>query len=135
VTRVKVIPLTSHIRDAEALERMEKVDRLVVDKTGTLTEGLPKVVTVQPVEGFDAGNVLQKLVSVERASEHRLAAAIVAARSSASLRLRLRPTSTRPLGMGVVGVVDGARIVCGSGQFLAENGIEVAMLATAAGGR
>jgi Cu+-exporting ATPase len=60
------------IRDAEALEKMEKVDTLVVDKTGTLTEGRPKVVHVEPAPGFSADDVLQKLASVERASEHPL---------------------------------------------------------------
>ena len=66
------------IRDAEPLERMEKIDTLVVDKTGTLTEGRPKVVSVQPAEGFEVDALLQKIASVERASEHPLAAAIVA---------------------------------------------------------
>ena len=61
------------IRDAEALEKMEKVDTLVVDKTGTLTEGRPKVVHIEPAAGFSADDVLQKLASVERASEHPLA--------------------------------------------------------------
>ncbi|MCU4117997.1 copper-transporting P-type ATPase [Variovorax sp. N23] len=120
------------IRDAEALERMEKVDTLVVDKTGTLTEGRPRVVTVQPVEGFDAGHVLQRLASVERASEHPLAAAIVA--DALERQLPLLPVTgfDSPVGKGVVGVVDGARIVCGSAKFLAENGIEVATLTAAA---
>ena len=62
------------IRDAEALERMEKVDTLVLDKTGTLTEGRPKVVHIEPANGFAAEDVLQKLASVERASEHPLGA-------------------------------------------------------------
>ncbi|MFZ3117284.1 MAG: copper-translocating P-type ATPase [Variovorax sp.] len=120
------------IRDAEALERMEKVDTLVVDKTGTLTEGRPRVVTVQPVEGFDAGHVLQRLASVERASEHPLAAAIVA--DALERQLPLLPVTgfDSPVGKGVVGVVDGARIVCGSAKFLAESGIEVATLTAAA---
>jgi Cu+-exporting ATPase len=120
------------IRDAEALERMEKVDTLVVDKTGTLTEGRPKVVTVQPVEGFDAGDVLQKLASVERASEHPLAAAIVA--DALERKLSLSPVTDfdSPLGKGVLGVVDGVRVVCGGAKFLAENRIEVAALTTAA---
>ena len=65
------------IRDAEALEKMEKVDTLVVDKTGTLTEGRPKVVHIEPASGFTADHVLRKLASVERASEHPLAMAIV----------------------------------------------------------
>ena len=74
------------IRDAEALERMEKVDTLVVDKTGTLTEGKPKVTTVVTAEGFEADAMLQKLASVERASEHPLAAAIVCGRIGAKAR-------------------------------------------------
>ena len=122
------------IRDAEALERMEKVDTLVVDKTGTLTEGRPKVVAVQPVEGFDASNVLQKLASVERASEHPLAAAIVADALGRKLPLLPLTDFDSPVGKGVVGVVDGARIVCGSAKFLRENGIEVGALTVAAEG-
>jgi Cu+-exporting ATPase len=120
------------IRDAEALERMEKVDTLVVDKTGTLTEGRPKVVTVQPVEGFDAGDILQKLASVERASEHPLAAAIVA--DALERKFSLAPVTDfdSPLGKGVLGVVDGVRVVCGAAKFLAENGIDVASLTMAA---
>ena len=66
------------IKNAEALERMEKVDTLVVDKTGTLTEGKPKVVAIVPAAGFDEDDVLRLAASVERASEHPLAAAIVA---------------------------------------------------------
>ena len=67
------------IKNAEALERMEKIDTLVVDKTGTLTEGKPKVVAVTPASGFDEAEVLRLAASVERGSEHPLAAAIVAA--------------------------------------------------------
>lgn len=120
------------IRDAEALERMEKVDTLVVDKTGTLTEGRPKVVEVKTTDGFDPDDVLQKLASVERASEHPLAAAIVA--DALARKLALSPVADfdSPLGKGVVGVVQGLRVVCGSAKFLAESGIEVAALAAAA---
>lgn len=120
------------IRDAEVLERMEKVDTLVVDKTGTLTEGRPGVVTVRPVAGFELDPMLQKLASVERASEHPLAAAIVA--DAQERKLALLPVSDfdSPVGKGVVGVVDGARVVCGSGKFLAEQGIEVGAMAAEA---
>ncbi|WP_435504536.1 copper-transporting P-type ATPase [Variovorax sp. RHLX14] len=113
------------IRDAEALERMEKVDTLVVDKTGTLTEGRPKVVKVQPLNGFEANDVLQKLASVERASEHPLAAAIVA--DALELKLTLSPVTDfdSPVGKGVIGTVDGVQVVCGSAKFLAEHAIEV----------
>jgi Cu+-exporting ATPase len=84
------------------------------------------------VEGFDAGNVLQKLASVERASEHPLAAAIVA--DALERKLALSPVTDfdSPVGKGVVGLVDGARIVCGSAKFLAENGIVVITLVAAA---
>jgi Cu+-exporting ATPase len=113
------------IRDAEALERMEKVDTVVVDKTGTLTEGRPKVVHVEPAGGFDETNLLQKLASVERASEHPLAAAIVADAEERKLSLSRVVDFDSPLGKGVVGTVDGVKVVCGSAKFLAEYGIDV----------
>src|SRR5215204_6458364 len=75
------------IKNAEALERMEKIDTLVVDKTGTLTEGKPKVVAVVPAEGFDEAAVLRLAASVEAASEHPLAQAIVAAAHARQLKL------------------------------------------------
>jgi Cu+-exporting ATPase len=112
------------IRDAEALELMEKVDTLVIDKTGTLTEGRPKVVEVQPADGFDAQVVLQKLASVERASEHPLAAAIVEAAAERKLSLTPVTDFDSPVGRGVVGVVDGQRVVCGNARFLADNGVD-----------
>ena len=113
------------IRDAEALERMEKVDTLVVDKTGTLTEGRPKVVHIEPAPGFDAATLLRKLASVERASEHPLAAAIMA--DAQARRLQLSPVNDfdSPVGQGVVGSVDGTRVVSGSAKFLKESGINV----------
>lgn len=120
------------IRDAEALERMEKVDTLVVDKTGTLTVGRPKVVDVAPAAGFDAAAVMQKLASVERASEHPLAAAIVAEARDRKLTLSSVSDFDSPVGKGVVGVVDGSRVVCGSAKFLAEQGIDAAPLAAQA---
>jgi Cu+-exporting ATPase len=109
------------IRDAEALERMEKVDTLVVDKTGTLTEGRPRVTQVQTTPGYDADTVLQKLASVERASEHPLAAAIVADALEKKLALAPVEDFDSPVGKGVVGTVDGTK-------FLAEHGIDVAAL-------
>jgi Cu+-exporting ATPase len=120
------------IRDAEALERMEKVDTLVVDKTGTLTVGRPKVVDVAPAAGFDSAAVMQKLASVERASEHPLAAAIVAEARDRKLTLSSVSDFDSPVGKGVVGVVDGSRVVCGSAKFLAEEGIDAAALAAQA---
>ncbi|MGR4871829.1 copper-transporting P-type ATPase [Variovorax sp. LARHSF232] len=116
------------IRDAEALERMEKVDTLVLDKTGTLTEGRPRVVHIEPANGFGREDVLTKLASVERASEHPLALAIV--NDALERKLALSPVSDfdSPVGKGVVGTVDGAQVVSGSSKFLAEHGIEVSSL-------
>lgn len=120
------------IRDAEALERMEKVDTLVVDKTGTLTEGRPRVVHVEPAGGFSADEVLQMLASVERASEHPLAHAVVEAAKARQLALAPVTDFDSPVGKGVVGRVDGRAVVSGSAKFLAEQGIEVASLSQAA---
>jgi Cu+-exporting ATPase len=120
------------IRDAEALERMEKVDTLVVDKTGTLTEGRPKVVHIEPAAGFSAEDVLQKLASVERASEHPLAMAVVAAAQERKLALTDVTDFDSPVGKGVVGKVAGVDVVSGAAKFLAEHGVEVAELTAAA---
>jgi P-type Cu+ transporter len=120
------------IRDAEALERMEKVDTLVVDKTGTLTEGRPKVVHIEPVAGLEADDVLQKLASVERASEHPLAMAVVAAAQERGLQLSEVTDFDSPVGKGVVGTLDGVALVSGAPKFLAEQGIDVAPLGDAA---
>lgn len=120
------------IRDAEALEKMEKVDTLVVDKTGTLTEGRPKVVHIETAAGFTADEVLRKLASVERASEHPLAMAIVM--DAQERRLALSPVTDfdSPVGKGVVGTVDGESIVSGSARFLAEHAIATSALDAAA---
>lgn len=120
------------IRDAEALEKMEKIDTLVVDKTGTLTEGRPKVVHVAPSGGFRHEDVLQKLASVERASEHPLAMAIVMDAQERKLALSPVTDFDSPVGKGVVGMVDGAHVVSGSAKFLAEHGIDVRSLEGAA---
>jgi P-type Cu+ transporter len=123
------------IRDAEALERMEKVDTLVVDKTGTLTEGRPTVVHIATADGFEASAVLKKLASVERASEHPLAAAIVGEAQNRQLALSSVTDFDSPVGKGVVGVVDGIQVVCGSAKFLAEQGIDVSALSAEAEAR
>ena len=119
------------IRDAEALEKMEKVDTVVVDKTGTLTEGRPKVVHIEPVAGFSVEDVLQRLASVERASEHPLAAAIVAAAQERKLTLAPVTEFDSPVGKGVVGKVNDQWIISGSPKFLAEHGIDSSELAAA----
>ena len=120
------------IRDAEALERMEKVDTLVVDKTGTLTEGRPKVVHVEPATGFAADDLLQKLASVERASEHPLALAVVSAARDRKLPFSEVADFDSPVGKGVVGKVDGIDVLSGAARFLAEHGVDVAPLQGAA---
>jgi Cu+-exporting ATPase len=120
------------IRDAQALEKMEKVDTLVVDKTGTLTEGRPKVVHVEPAPGHSADDLLRKLASVERASEHPLAMAIVMDAHARKLALAQVTDFDSPVGKGVVGTVDGQVVVSGSAAFLAEHGIDSDRLAAPA---
>ena len=120
------------IRNAEVLERMEKVDTLVIDKTGTLTEGKPAVVAVETVPGVAADDALRLAASVERASEHPLAAAIVAAAQQRNLNMSPVRDFDSPTGKGVVGTVDGHRVVLGSEAFLAELGLSSATLESAA---
>jgi Cu+-exporting ATPase len=116
------------IKNAEALERMEKVDTLVVDKTGTLTEGKPKVVAVAPAAGLDEATVLKFAASVERASEHPLAAAIVAAATERGIALPRVMGFDAPTGKGAIGLVERRRVVLGNGRFLAELNIATAPL-------
>jgi len=113
------------IKNAEALERLEKVDTLVVDKTGTLTEGKPKVVAVIPVTPFTADEVLRLAAAAERSSEHPLAAAIVAAAAERQLVLPPVTAFDSPTGKGVVAEVEGRRVVLGSEAFLASLGINL----------
>jgi Cu+-exporting ATPase len=108
------------IKNAEALERMEKIDTLVVDKTGTLTEGKPKVVAVVPAKGFEESQVLRLAASLEKASEHPLALAIVAAAHERGLNMSTVTEFNSPTGKGVVGVVDAQRLALGNANFLRE---------------
>jgi P-type Cu+ transporter len=110
------------IKNAEALERMEKVDTLVVDKTGTLTEGKPKVVAIVTAEGVDENTLLTFAASVERASEHPLAVAVVQAAAERTLELARVMGFDAPTGKGAIGMVERKRVVVGSGTFLAELG-------------
>src|SRR6202030_1722405 len=112
------------IKNAEALERMEKIDTLVVDKTGTLTEGKPKVVAVVAAKGFAENDALRWAASVEKASEHPLALAIVTAAQERKLNLSSVAEFDSPTGKGVVGVVDGRRLALGNAKFLCELGVE-----------
>ena len=120
------------IKNAESLERMESIDTIVVDKTGTLTEGKPKVVAVLPVAGYTEDDVLRIAASVERGSEHPLAAAI--AKAAAERNLELAPVRgfDSPAGKGVLGMVAGKRIALGSANFLTELSIDTAALHEAA---
>ena len=106
------------IRNAEALERMERVDTLVVDKTGTLTEGKPKVVATVPTAGFAEADILRLAASVERASEHPLADAIVRSAKERNLDLATVEEFDSPTGRGATGKVDGKTIVLGNANFL-----------------
>ena len=116
------------IRNAEALERMETIDTLVVDKTGTLTEGKPKVTAIIPALGFDEATVLRFAASVEQASEHPLAAAIVAAAKERNIELARVLGFDSPSGKGVIGMVERKRVVLGNATFFAELKISTAGL-------
>jgi Cu+-exporting ATPase len=106
------------IRNAEALERFEKVDTLVVDKTGTLTEGKPKVVAVVAVSGLDEAALLGLVASVERLSEHPLAAAVVASARDRGLRIQEATGFSSMTGKGVSGVVAGRRVAVGNTKLV-----------------
>ncbi len=116
------------IKNADALERMEKVDTLVVDKTGTLTEGKPRVVAIVPAAGFQEADILRLAASVERASEHPLADAIVRAARGRNLDLSAVEEFDSPTGKGATGKVDGKIVVLGNSNFLTSLGIETESL-------
>ncbi|MBB4147285.1 Cu+-exporting ATPase [Sphingobium scionense] len=117
------------IKNAEALEHMEKVDTLVVDKTGTLTEGRPAVTQIVPAAGFDEAELLRLAASVERVSEHPLALAIVEAAKARGLSTSEVGDFDSPSGRGALGTVDGRRIVLGNARFLGGEGIATDTLA------
>ena len=112
------------IRNAEALELLEQVTTVVVDKTGTLTEGTPKLVTVEPQAGFDAATLLRLAASLEHVSEHPLASAIVAGAGQRDVALADVREFQSITGKGVVGVVDGRRVAIGNRTLLESLGIE-----------
>ncbi len=112
------------INNAEALERLEKVDTLVIDKTGTLTEGKPRVVSIEPGDGFGEDELLRLAASLENSSEHPLAAAIVAAAKERGLKLAPAGDFDAPTGKGVRGTVDGRRIALGNLRLLQDLGVE-----------
>jgi P-type Cu+ transporter len=116
------------IKNAEALERFEKIDTLVVDKTGTLTEGRPKVTALKAIDGFKETELLRLAATLERASEHPLAAAIVAAAKEREIALGEARDFDSPVGKGVTGTVDGKKLVIGSHRIMAEMGIDLSVL-------
>jgi len=120
------------IRDAEALERMERVDTLVVDKTGTLTEGKPAVVAVRPAEGVREDDLLSFAASVETLSEHPLARAVVAAAEKRGVDVRPATDFDAPTGKGAFARVDGSEVRIGSAAFLEESGIDTSAQADGA---
>jgi Cu+-exporting ATPase len=119
------------IKNAEALERMERVDTLVVDKTGTLTEGRPRLTAIS-AQGVAEAELLRLAASLERGSEHPLAAAILAAATERGLVLAEAEDFDSPVGKGVTGRVDGRRMVIGNAAFLAEMDVASAPLAAMA---
>lgn len=116
------------IKNAEALERMEKIDTIVIDKTGTLTEGKPKVTAIHTAENIGKNELLRLAASLEQGSEHPLAAAIVAAAKESSIVLVKATSFDSPVGKGVLGNVDGHWIVLGNTRFLAELNIDTRVL-------
>jgi Cu+-exporting ATPase len=120
------------IKNAEALERFEKIDTLVIDKTGTLTEGRPAVTAIRAAPGFDEAELLRLAASLERGSEHPLADAILRAAAERGLALSEASDFDSPVGKGVTGTVDGQRIVLGGARLMAEQGTDVAPLAAEA---
>jgi Cu+-exporting ATPase len=111
------------IRNAEALERFEKVDTLVVDKTGTLTEGKPRVTAVVPAGGFEESAVLSFGASLEKSSEHPLAAAILAAAAERRIALQDVTQFASITGKGVTGMSGGRRVAVGNAALLRERGV------------
>ncbi|HWB44980.1 MAG TPA: heavy metal translocating P-type ATPase [Hyphomicrobiaceae bacterium] len=120
------------IKNAEALERMEKVDTLVVDKTGTLTEGKPSVVAIKTVPGVEERELLRLTATLERSSEHPLAAAIVRAADERGIKLGTAEGFESPVGKGVTGRVDSRRLVIGNRRIMTESGIDTKALHAAA---
>ncbi|WP_262048125.1 heavy metal translocating P-type ATPase [Bradyrhizobium sp. Bra78] len=116
------------IKNAEALERMERIDTLVVDKTGTLTEGKPKVVAVKAVQDYSEVEVLRLAASVERASEHPLADAIVNEAKDRGIRTTDVQDFDSPVGKGALGTVDGKKVLLGNAAFMRSQGVDVSAM-------
>ncbi|HEX3215451.1 MAG TPA: heavy metal translocating P-type ATPase [Aestuariivirgaceae bacterium] len=117
------------IKNAEALERMEKVDTLIIDKTGTLTQGRPGLTAFVTAQGYQQDEVLRLAASVEQASEHPLALAILRAAQARDLPLAPVHDFTAPTGRGASGSVESRRVALGSAKFMQELGIPTDLLA------
>lgn len=113
------------INNAEALERFEEVDTLVVDKTGTLTEGRPKVTAMAPTEDMSEAELVRLAATVERSSEHPPALAIVNAAAERGIALGDATDFDSPVGKGVTGTVEGKRLILGSHRIMEEEGVDV----------
>jgi Cu+-exporting ATPase len=116
------------IRDAAALERLEAVDTLVVDKTGTLTEGKPRLVSVVPAPGFDEARLLRLAASLERGSEHPLAAALVEGAQERGVSLSTVEGFRSHTGQGVTGRVEGAEVALGNAALMGTRGVDAGEL-------
>ncbi|CDZ60881.1 Copper-exporting ATPase [Neorhizobium galegae bv. orientalis] len=120
------------IKNAEALERFEKVDTLVVDKTGTLTEGRPKVTAIAPREGISETELLRLAATLERSSEHPLARAIVDATNERNVPFGDARDFDSPVGKGVTGVVEGRKLILGSHRIMGEALVDLSAMAAKA---
>ncbi len=120
------------IKSAESLERMEKVDTLVVDKTGTLTEGKPRVTSVVAAAGLSQEDLLRFAASLERSSEHPLAAAVVAAAKEKAIAAEEPADFASVTGKGVTGKVGGRRVALGNAKLMADQGVDLGDLAAKA---
>ncbi|MFM7083872.1 MAG: heavy metal translocating P-type ATPase [Hyphomicrobium sp.] len=120
------------IKNAEALEHMEKVDTLVVDKTGTLTEGEPNVIAIKMLSELEEDEVIRLVASLEQSSEHPLAAAVVRYALKKGLKLAKADNFFSPIGKGVKGVVDGHTILVGNRYIMNDDGIEVSLFSSPA---
>lgn len=120
------------IRDAEALETFASVDTVVVDKTGTLTEGRPALTAVQPAPGFDEAELLRLAAAVERASEHPIARAITEGASARGITPAAAEDFDSPVGRGALGLVEGRRVLIGSVGFLKDEDVDASGLSAPA---
>jgi Cu+-exporting ATPase len=116
------------IKNAEALEIMEKVDTLIIDKTGTLTEGKPKLMEVVTANGFESDETLRLIASLEQSSEHPLASAIVKGAEAKGITLSNVQNFSSITGKGVQGIVDGHKVAFGNAALMASLGINNELL-------